>query len=328
VGHGIGFDEMKALLLSRSLAAMILGGSLGCLMVMVPGMRSAPSPPVIAFIPRTTGTNLTEDMHRGAQAAALSAGYRIYWNAPTREDDVDRQIRITEAAVRRGARAVILGPTNPRGVTTMLDKFQNRKMPVVVVQTESPIPAGSYLTSVTPDQSQFGRLAAERVMQITGGSGQVAILGLDRATPETLIRASSFIEALETHPGIEIVTQSQGSVQTLEAEQSARAVIHAFPSLRVIFAVSADATQGAVLLLNSVGPKARIALIGCDRDLFLVDDLLRGKIDSLVGIDAYSIGYQAMRTAVMGAGGHPLPPPTHIEPVLITRDNITMVDNH
>ncbi len=320
--------RMKAILLTRSFAAAIGGGIIGCLIILLPEMRIAPSSPVIAFIPRTTGINLAEDMHKGAQAAAQTAGYRIYWNAPTREDDVNRQIRITESAVRRGARAVILGPTNPRGVTTMLEEFQNHKVPVVLVQTESPVPTGSYLTSITPDQSQFGKLAAQRVIQITGGSGQVAIVGLDRATPETLTRAKSFIEALASHPAIEIVTQSQGSVQTLEAEQSARAVIHGFPTLRVIFAVSADATQGALLALDSGEARKRIALIGCDRDLFLADEMRRGKIDSLVSIDAYRVGSMAIRAALIGAGGRPLPPPQHIDPVLITRENITIFDNH
>jgi len=311
---------MKTVRVLRGLIAAIAGGVIGCLMILLPELRRAPSPPVIAFIPRTTGINLAEDMRRGAQAAAQMAGYRIYWNAPTTEDDVDRQIRITESAVRGGARAVILGPSNPRGVTTMLDQLQKHKVPVVIVQTEPPIPPGSYLTSVTPDQWQFGKLAAQRVMQITGGSGQVAIVGLDRATPETLTRARSFIDSLASHPDIEIVTQAQGSVQTLEAEQSARVVIHAFPALRVIFAVSADATQGAVLALDSVEPKAKIALVGCDRDLFLADDLRSGKIDSLVGIDAYSTGFEAMRAAVTGAGGRPLPMPEHVRPILITRE--------
>jgi ribose transport system substrate-binding protein len=320
--------KMKAVFLSRSLIAALIGATVGCLMILLPETRSAPSLPVIAFVPRTTGTNLAEDMRRGAQAAAQISGYRIYWNAPTREDDVDRQVRIAETAIRRGARAVILGPTNPRGITTMLNALQNRKVPVVIVQTESPIPTGSYLTSVTPDQTKFGRLAAERVIQLTGGSGQVAIVGLDRAMPETLTRARSFIAALASHPAIEIVTEAQGSVQTLEAEQSARAVIHAFPALRVIFAVSADATQGAVLALNGAEARHGVALIGCDRDLFLSDEMQRGKIDSLIAVDGYAVGALAMRTALMGTGGRPLPPPQHVEPVLITRENTTVFDVH
>lgn len=318
----------KSVFLSRRSAAAILGGTAGCLIVLLPQMRSAPSAPVVAFIPRTTGINLAEDMRRGAQSAARVAGYRVYWNGPTREDDVDRQISITETAVGRGAHAVILGPTNPRGITTLLNELQSRSVPVVIVQTESPIPAGPHLTSVTPDQAQFGRLAAQRALEITGGSGQVAIVGLDHAIPETLVRARSFIDALASHPAIQIVTQAQGSVQTLEAEQSARAVIQAFPALRVMFAVSADSTQGALLALESAEQRPKVALIGCDRDLFLSDEVRRGKVDSLVAVDGFVVGSLAMRTALIGASGRALPPPQHVNPVLITRKNITVFDVH
>jgi ribose transport system substrate-binding protein len=267
-------------------------------------------------------------MRRGAGAAAQRAGYRLYWNAPTREDDVDRQILIAEAAVHRGARALILGPTNPRGLTTMLNELERRRLPVVTVQTEPPMPPGGYLTSVTPDQTEFGILAAERVVQITRGAGQVAVLGLDRGAPESLVRAKSFVQALASHSGIQVVRQSEGSVQTLEAEQNARAVIHSFPNLRVIFAVSAEATQGAVLALEEEKRKSEISLVGCDRDLFLRDDLMRGKIDSLVGVDAYRVGYLAMQTALIGAGGQPLPAPQHVKVTLFTRDNVDMFDKH
>jgi ribose transport system substrate-binding protein len=318
-------DPMRFL---RAGIAGVVGAVLGCLAVILPATRKEPSPPVIAFIPRTTGTNLTEDMHRGALAAAQSAGYRIYWNAPTREDDVERQIRIAEGAVHRGVKALILGPASPRGVTTLLDQLQSRKIPVVIVQTKSPIPTGLNLTSITPNQSLYGRIAADRVSHITGGTGEVAVIGLDRGTPETLERADSFIHAIASYPGIQVVAQSPGSVQTLEADQSTRELIRAYPRLRVIFAVSADATQGAMLALQNMNPKRAIALIGCDRDLFLVDSLIHGRMDSLIATDPYKIGYLAVRSALPGAEHHPLPPPQQVPPALITRESLVMIDNH
>ena len=71
-------------------------------------------------------------MHHGVEAAALRAGYQLYWNAPTRADDVDRQVRIAERAVDNGAKVLILAPTNPWGVTTLLDRLVRRKIPVVI----------------------------------------------------------------------------------------------------------------------------------------------------------------------------------------------------
>jgi ribose transport system substrate-binding protein len=307
--------------LARPLVAVILGACSGSLLSLYPDLRKPPEPPVIAFVPRTSGTSYTEDMRRGAEAAAKSAGYQIYWNAPTREDDVDRQIRIAEYAVRRGAKALILGPANPWGVTTMVNELKARRIPVVFVQTEPAEPSGSYLTSVTPDQGQFGRLAAARVASLTGGEGRVAIVGIDRGTPETLLRADSFVHALAALPGIRIVAEATGAVQTLEAEQNTRELVSAFPGLRAIFAVSADATQGAMLALEDVDPHHTITLIGSDRDLFLIDGLREAKLDSIVSCNGQGIGYLAVQAALAGIRRDQLPKSLRVNAELLTREN-------
>jgi hypothetical protein len=50
----------------------------------------------IAVIPRTSGISLWEPEHGGAETAAVDIGADIYWNAPTREDDVEEQIALVE----------------------------------------------------------------------------------------------------------------------------------------------------------------------------------------------------------------------------------------
>ena len=54
----------------RPLLAVIFGSCCGSLIALYPALREAPTPPVIAFVPRTSGTAYTEDMRRGAEAAA------------------------------------------------------------------------------------------------------------------------------------------------------------------------------------------------------------------------------------------------------------------
>jgi ribose transport system substrate-binding protein len=312
----------------RPLIAAVCGVGCGSLVFLIPMMRRPPSAPVIAFIPRTTGTNFTEDMHRGAEAAAKAAGYQIYWNGPTREDDLDRQLRIAQSAVQRGAKALILGPTNIWGVTTMVNGLTARHLPVVFVQTRPAESTGRYLTSITPDEKQFGEMAAARTAFVTHGSGEVAIVGIDRGTPETLSRADSFIRAIAAYPGIRVVAESPGAVQIMEAEQSTRELVSAYPQLKAIFAVSADATQGAMLALQDIDTHYTIALIGSDRDLFLAANLHDGKLDSLVTSDGYRIGYLAARAALTGIKGRPLPPPERVGVELLTQKNLVMSDNH
>jgi len=307
--------------MARPLVAAALGGSCGCLAALMPVLREPPAAPTIAFIPRTTGTNFMEDMRRGAEAAASAAGYRIYWNGPTREDDLDRQIRIAENAVQHGAQAVILGPTNIWGVTTMVNGFTRRHLPVVFVQTGPAEPTGPYLTSITPNQEEFGKIAAARVALVMHGSGEAAIVGIDRGTPETLSRADSFLRAIAAWPGIRVVAETPGAVQIMEAEQSTRELVSSYPQLRAIFAASADATQGAMLALQDTDAQRKISLIGSDRDLFLAVSLQEGKLDSLVTADGYKMGYLAAQAALAGIRGQPLPPPSQVSVQLLTRES-------
>ena len=307
----------------RPVLVAVLGVGCGCLSALIPALRKKPAAPMIAFIPRTTGINFMEDMRRGADAAAQAAGYQVYWNGPAREGDLDRQIRIAENAVQHGARALILGPTNIWGVTTMVNEFSERHLPVVFVQTGPAQPTGQYLTSVTPNQEEFGKIAAARAAVVMHGSGEVAIVGINRGIPETLLRANAFLRAIAAYPRIRVVAETPGAVQIMEAEQSTRELVSSYPHLKAIFAVSADATQGAMLALEDRDAHGKIALIGSDRDLFLTGNLQEGKLDSLVSSDPYQIGYLAAQAALAGIHGQSLPPPRRVSVELLTRESLT-----
>jgi ribose transport system substrate-binding protein len=306
----------------RSMLVGIAGIMIGSCGMLLSYFQPKPTIPVIAFVPRTTGTAFTEDMRRGAEQAAKSAGYQIYWNAPTRADDVERQIRIAENAVDKGATALVLAPTNPWGVTTLLQRLSKRHLPIVIVQTESPVPVGPLVSSVALDQREIGRIAAERIAQITGGHGKVAIVGLNHGEPETLERAQSFLHSIESYPDLKVVAQTSGSNQALEIEQGLRDILLTYPNIKVVFAVSADAAQAALLALHDQSLAQKIKVVACDRDLFLSDNLEDGTLDSVVTVSGTQLGYAAVMAVLAGTRGRKLPPPEHLTAVLFTRQDL------
>lgn len=311
---------------SRSLHALVLGALSGLALGAFPALQPRLRPPEITFIPRTSGTLPTEAMHRGANRAAREAGFRLYWNAPTREDDVDRQIVLLSSALNSDTKGLILGPTNGLALTTKINEFVARRIPIVVVQTDTPIPAGPYMTSVAPDQSEMSRLAAERIVSALGSGGEVAILGLDRTAPETLQRSRNFVAHMSSHPGIEIVAQQRGTSLIPEAEQNAGEVLGRFPRLRALFAVSATATEGATLAIQRRGLGDKVVLVGCDDYLFLLSDLRAGRVDSVVISDSDQMGYLAARSLLDAIHGRSLSEPQHIAARLLTRDNLDAQD--
>jgi len=261
-------------------------------------------------------------MHRGANRAAREAGFRLYWNAPTREDDVDRQIFLMSNALKSDTKGLILGPTNGLALTSKINEFVARRIPVVVVQTDTPIPSGRYITSVATDQNEVSKLVAERILSILDGGGEVAVVGVDRTAPETVQRSRNFIAYMSSHPTIRMVAQHSGTSFVPEAEQDAGEVLDRFPRLKVLFAVSATATEGAKFAIQRRGLSGTVALVGCDNYLVLQTDLREGRVDSAVTSDNDQMGYLAASALLDAIRGRALPPPQRIGAHLLTRDNV------
>ena len=311
---------------SRSLTSIVLGAFSGFALAVFPTLQTVSRPSEITFIPRTSGTLPTEAMHRGANRAARESGFRLYWNAPTREDDVDRQILLMSNALEDDTRGLIVAPTNGFALTSKINEYVSRRIPVVVVQTDAPIPVGPYVTAVTPDQDEVSRLAAERIAAMVGASGEIAIVGLDRTAPETLQRARSFVADISRHSGLRIVAQQRGTSFVPEAEQNAGEVLDAFPHLKALFAVSAAATEGAILAIQRRGLRHTVVLVGCDNYLFLRSDLRDGKVDSIVISDSEQMGYLAAKSVLDALQGRVLPAPQHVAVHLLTRDGLDAPD--
>ena len=307
---------------SRSLYALVLGALSGVVAGIVPAVHPSSSVPEITFIPRTSGTLPTEAMHRGANRAAREAGFRLYWNAPTSEDDVDRQLSLMSKALNSKTKGLILCPTNGLAVTTKINEFIARQIPVVIVQTDAPIPAGPYITSVGPDQDEVGRLAAERLISKLDGHGEVGIVGLDRTAPETLQRARSFVAHMTGHSLVRIVAKERGTSLVPEAEQNAGEVLDQFPHLKALFAVSATATEGARSAVQQRGLGRKVVLVGCDEYLFLLSDLRGGKVDSVIIADSEQMGYRAAQFLLDAIHGRALPKPQYIAVRIMTHANV------
>ncbi len=305
----------------QSLLAIASGGFTGIALAAFPVLQPASRLPEISFIPRTSGTLPTEAMHRGANRAAREAGFRLYWNAPTREDDVDRQILLLSNALQDNTKGLILAPTNGLALISKINEFVSRRVPVVVVQTDSPIPPGPYITSLEPDQNHMGRLAAERILGVLRVGSELAIVGLDRTAPETLQRARAFVTSAGGHKGIKIVAQQYGTSFVPEAEQNAGEVLDRFPNLKALFAVSATATEGAILAIQRRGLGHKVLLVGCDDYLYLLSDLRAGKVDSVVVPDNDQMGYLAAKTLLAAIHGDALSPRRYITARLLTHDD-------
>ena len=276
--------------------------------------------PTIALIPRTTGMGLWEPAHRGADTAAVRIGARIYWNAPTREDDVEGQIALVDQVTNKGCQGLVLAPDQALALITPVRRALARGIPTVIVSSELPIPGGGKLAYVLNDDETGGRIAAQRVAELVHGRGSVAVLGVNPDITGIMIRARSFeLFLAQNYPDIRI-TMRKGAFNTLHEQQIAEEALKNEPAIDVMVGLMWASTRGAMSAIGRTPRSRTVKVIGFDPDgplPFAIENF-----DSAIMQDTRAMGELAVDLIGAEHRGRPMPASTKLQPTLVTRRNV------
>jgi ribose transport system substrate-binding protein len=277
----------------------------------------------IAVIPQTTGLSLWEAEHAGAEAAALETGYRLYWNAPTRQDDVERQIQIVDRAVRTGDQGLILAPDQSLALITPVRRAVAKGIHTVIVGSPLSVPPDKDLAYILNDDEQAGRIVARRIGKILDGKGSVAIIGINPDVTATLVQVQAFEETLrQSLTGIQIIERRPRSYDPADAVQIAAEMLKTHPDLNAIWALTAVEAGGAFVALQASHRANQVKLLGCQQDLDIIAHVRAGQMDSVVIENTFEMGYRAVMLIAQEAKGQPVALETKLEPTLVTRENV------
>jgi ribose transport system substrate-binding protein len=279
--------------------------------------------PTIAVIARTSGSMMSESEHGGAMAAADPEKAHVYWNAPTREDDIQGQIAMVERVAQGSAQGLVLLPDHTSALISPVRSALANGIPTVIISTPLAMPPGDHLFYLLNDEERGGELGAERVSAILHHHGKVAILGIDPDLSGITTRARSLEETLaRTDPGIQIVTHAIGSFNVPHEQQMAEETLKAHPDLDVIVALTAVSGHGALSALTSSG-NTHVKVICYDPNDTLFDN---PSLDSFVLQDTRSMGSEAVRVVLASLRGQTLPAVREFEPTLVTRENVSSAE--
>lgn len=283
----------------------------------------AHKPPVIAVIPGTTAQEMWESEHAGAERAAQALGWTVYWNGPSREDDITRQIQLVNSAIARHVSGIVLSPDHAVALITPIRAAMSAGIPVVIVGSPLSLPAQQNLSFVVNDDKVMGKFAADRLGAQLKPGDSVAVLGVYPGIVSLVDRARAFEDALQqSNPKVRIIERRSGSFGFAEAEQIAEEAIRANPDLRAILGINIVQTRAAYFALLATGNLGRIALVGCDQDLDLVRQMRAGAIDALVAENTAKMGYDALQLLAAQRAGDRRWEMKRVAPVLITRQNV------
>lgn len=264
----------------------------------------------IALISKGFQHQFWQAVKLGAEQAARDFGVDITFEGPESESQVDRQIDMLQAALSRRPDAIALAALDSRAVIPLLEQAQAAGIPVVGFDSgvDSDIP----VTTAATDNVAAAALAADKMAELIGYSGEVALIVHDQTSRTGIDRRDGFVNRIrEAYPDIRIVDIQYGGGDHLRSTDLAKAILQAHPNLKGFFGANEGSAIGVVNAVMELNLAGKVAVIGYDSGRLQMEAIRSGVMAGAITQNPIGIGYEAVRAAVMAVRGEPLPKVIH-----------------
>ena len=244
-------------------------------------------------------------VNSGAQQAAEEFGVRVTFEGPDSEAQVDRQIDMLAAALANQPAAIGFAALDSQAAIPILRQAAEAGIPVVAFDSgvDSDIP----VTTAATDNVAAAALAADRMAELIGGSGMVAVVAHDQTSRTGIDRRDGFVNRIaEAYPDIQIVAIEYGGGDHLESTEITRALLAAHPDLVGIFGTNEGSAIGVVNGVREAGAEG-LTIIGYDSGQAQMDAIREGLMAGAITQNPVGMGYETVRAAVVAARGEDVP---------------------
>ncbi len=272
------------------------------------------------MIPKGQTHLFWQSVHAGAISAAREANMEILWKGPATETDFNGQLQIIDSMINQKVDAIAVAPIDKNAMVSVIDRATKQGIPVVVF--DSPVDTENFVAQVATDNHQAGELAAQRMIKILGGKGEVAIVAVETGAASTMAREAGFEEAIAKNaPGIRIRDKKYGNADFAQSMAVAENMLTAYPGLNAFFASNESSSVGAARAIKT--RKSAVKLVGFDSSPSLLEDLKSGLIDSLIVQDPFRMGRDTVKAVVEKLRGGVPVKIQNLPPRVVTRENMS-----
>jgi ribose transport system substrate-binding protein len=281
----------------------------------------------IAVIPKGETHVFWQSVHAGAARAAKELDVEILWKGPLQENDRAGQIATVETFINRGVSGICLAPLDDAALRKPVAAAMAKKIPVVIF--DSGLKSEDYVSFVATDNYKGGTLAGERLAEILGKKGKVALLRYMEGSASTAEREQGFLDAIKKYPDLAVASDNQYAGATADtAIQASENLLTSLKTpeggLRVdgIFAPNESSALGMLRALENAGQAGKIKFVGFDSSEKIVDALKAGKLQGTVLQNPVKMGHLAVKTMVEHLRGQKVDKRIDTGAVMVTPENM------
>lgn len=280
-------------------------GAIGALAMLGAAVPASAQDIYIPLISKGFQHQFWQAVKAGADKAAAELGVTVTFEGPDTEAQVDRQIDMLAAALAKNPQAIGFAALDSQAAIPLLRKAQEANIPVIAFDSgvDSDIPVATAST----DNLAAAALAADKMAELIGGEGKVALVVHDQTSRTGIDRRDGFVNRIgEAHPNIEIVTVQYGGGDHLQSTEITKSILQANPDLKGIFGANEGSAIGVVNGARELG-KTDLVIIGYDSGAQQKQAIRDGLMAGAITQNPVGIGYETVAAAVKAIKGEDVP---------------------
>jgi ribose transport system substrate-binding protein len=211
-------------------------------------------------------------------------------------------MEMLQADLNKKPAALCFAALDSKAAIPLLQKAKDAGIPVVGFDSgvDSDIPVATAAT----DNIAAAGVAADKMAELIGNKGKVAIIVHDQTSQTGVTHRDSFVNQMKAkHPDVQIVDIQYGGGDQLKSTDLAKAIIQANPDLKGFFGANEGSIIGVLNAVKELKKEGQIVVIGYDSGKQQIDAIKSGIEAGAITQNPIGIGAECVKAAVAAAKG-------------------------
>ena len=258
----------------------------------------------VFVIPKNLGNSYfttSDSVNSGGALAALQTLGETASETSGTADTPSSQIPAIQAAISKGANALVLSATDPTALCPTLKSAMARGIKVVTYDSDAPTCRSMFINQATPQAlgvSEVDLLAAQ-----IGDSGQIAIVSASADDTNQNIWITYMKQELKKFPKMSLVSTVYGNDDTATSTSVTQGLLEQYPNLKGIISPTTVGIAAAAAVLDTAKYRGKVMLTGLGTPDEMKAYVKDGTVKSFELWNPADLGYLAAYAAVELASG-------------------------
>ena len=231
-------------------------------------------------------------LKEGAEAKAAELGVTLM--VMDSQDDPAKEAVNLEDMIQEEVDAILVNPTDADAVVPSIMKANAKGIPVFTIDRGAA--GGEVVSHVASDNVAGGKMAAEFLLEMIGGSGKVVELEGIAGTSAARDRGTGFNDVVGMNSGVEVVARQTANFNRAEGLSVFENILQAQPDIAGVFAHNDEMILGAIEAARAAGREG-IVFVGFDAVDDAVAAVKDGSLAATVAQQPGKIGSLGVDTA-------------------------------